>query len=38
MKAKVSTDRSVAICYQSVIEDYGKWTVGCEISGFGKKI
>lgn len=36
VKAKVSTDKSVALCYQAVLNNYGKWTVGFEVSDIGK--
>lgn len=36
VKAKFSTDKSVALCYQAVLKDYGKWTVGVELSDIGK--
>jgi hypothetical protein len=35
IKAKLSTDKSVALCYQAVINDYGKYTVGWEVSDLG---
>jgi hypothetical protein len=28
VKAKVSTNKSVALCYQAVLKNYGKWTAG----------
>lgn len=36
VKAKVSSDRSVALSYQKVLPNYGKWTVGLEVSDLGK--
>jgi len=36
IKAKISTDKSLAICYQAVINNYGKWTVGWQVSDLGK--
>ena len=37
-KVKVSTDQGIAVCYQAVIENYGKCTIGLELSDLGKDI
>lgn len=36
LKLRVSSDRSLALAFQSVITDYGKFTAGWEISEIGK--
>lgn len=36
VKAKVSSDKSVALSYQTVLPNYGKWTAGLEVSDIGK--
>lgn len=36
VKARLSSDKSLALTYQAVINDYGKWTAGVEIADLGK--
>jgi hypothetical protein len=38
LKVKVSTDQGIAVCYQAIIENYGKCTIGVELSDLGKNI
>lgn len=35
VKAKLSSDKTLALCYQAVIHDYGKWTAGVEVADIG---
>lgn len=36
LKFKLSSDKSAAVCFQSVLRNYGKWTAGWQVSDLGK--